>query len=135
MKIRNGNRHRLTTALSIGAALLATLMALLVACGGGSDSGTAAPTGVVRGTVTTSSGNTLQVGTVAVNTTHAAITMGDNTDLPVVLPGMVVTARSDPVGRPPLVALIETVRFGVVPVQALQNRSRSTRVSWPVTPA
>ena len=32
-------------------------------------------------------------------------------------------------------ARIETVMFGVVPVQPLQNRSTSTCVNWPVTPA
>ena len=48
-------------------------------------------------------------------------------------PAIVVDAMSAPVGRPPLVALSESVRLGVVPVQPLQNRLRSTRVIWPVT--
>src|SRR3954471_2211365 len=48
---------------------------------------------------------------------------------------MVALARSAPVGNPPLVARMDTARFGVVPVQLLQNRSRSTRVRLPLTPA
>ena len=35
----------------------------------------------------------------------------------------------------PVVALMEIVMFGVVPVQPLQNRSTSILVSCPVTPA
>ena len=52
-------------------------------------------------------------------------------------PAIVAVARSAPVGTgvAPVVARIETVRFGNVPVQPLQKRSRSTCVSWPVTPA
>ena len=46
---------------------------------------------------------------------------------------IVAEARSAPVGRPPLVARSERVRLGVVPVQPLQNRLMSVRVSWPVT--
>src|SRR5437870_7765114 len=51
-------------------------------------------------------------------------------------PGVVATARSEPVGTGglPVVARIDTVRFGVVPVQLLQKRSRSTLVSLPETP-
>src|SRR5882724_1855745 len=49
-------------------------------------------------------------------------------------PGIVAVARSTPVGRSPLAFRIETVRFGVVPVQLLQNRSTSTCVSWPLVP-
>src|SRR5215212_2088692 len=48
-------------------------------------------------------------------------------------PGIVAVARSAPVGRSPVVFLIETVRFGVVPVQPLQKRSTSTRVNDPLT--
>src|SRR5215470_9342665 len=51
---------------------------------------------------------------------------------PLLNPGIVVTARSDPVGTLPEVARIETVRFGVVPVQFVQKRSRSTLVKRPV---
>src|SRR3954462_13811620 len=58
-----------------------------------------------------------------------------NPPAPVEKPGMVAVARSAPVGRPPLVARMETARFGVVPVQPLQNRSRSTLVRLPLTPA
>ena len=55
---------------------------------------------------------------------------------PLEKPGIVAgVARSAPVGRSPLVARIETVMFGVVPVQPLQNRSTSTAVNWPLTPA
>ena len=42
---------------------------------------------------------------------------------------------SAPVGRLPLVARSESVRFGIVPVQPLQNRLMSTWVSRPVRPA
>jgi len=47
----------------------------------------------------------------------------------------VAVARSAPVGTgvTPVVALIETVMFGVVPVQPLQKKSRSILVAWPVT--
>src|SRR5260370_40386085 len=50
-------------------------------------------------------------------------------------PVMVVDARSAPVGTAgvALVALIETVIFGVVPLQPLQNSSTSALVSLPVT--
>ena len=46
-------------------------------------------------------------------------------------PETVAVARSAPLGTAglPLVALSETVMFGVVPVHPLQNRSRSTCVS------
>src|SRR6266542_2130640 len=54
---------------------------------------------------------------------------------PLEKPGMVAVARSAPVGKSPLAALIETVIFGVVPVQPLQNKSRSALVNWPLTPA
>jgi hypothetical protein len=54
---------------------------------------------------------------------------------PLEKPGIVAVTRSEPVGRSPLVARIETVMFGVVPVQPLQNRSTSTAVNWPLTPA
>src|SRR5712671_1331090 len=54
---------------------------------------------------------------------------------PLEKPAMVATARSAPVGTAglPLVALIETVMFGIVPVQALQKRSTSALVNWPLT--
>ena len=53
---------------------------------------------------------------------------------PLEKPGIVAVARSGPVGSGvvPVVARIETVKFGVVPVHALQKRSRSTRVSKPL---
>src|SRR6266567_1184643 len=54
---------------------------------------------------------------------------------PLEKPGIVAVARSAPVGKSPLVALTDTVIFGVVPVHPLQNRSTSALVSWPVTPA
>src|SRR4029453_4464179 len=56
---------------------------------------------------------------------------------PLLNPGMVATARSAPVGSAglPVAARIETGRFGVVPVQPLQKRSRSTLDKLPVTPA
>ena len=52
-------------------------------------------------------------------------------------PAIVAVARSTPVGTgvAPVVARIETVMFGVVPVQPEQKRLRSTCVSWPATPA
>src|SRR5436305_6019072 len=46
---------------------------------------------------------------------------------------MVAVARSAPVGRPPLVLRIESVRFGVVPVHPEQKSWTSTFTSWPVT--
>ena len=52
-----------------------------------------------------------------------------NAPAPFEKPGIVVIARSGPVGKSPLVALIETLRFGVVPVQAEQNKKRSARVN------
>src|SRR5256885_1136952 len=45
---------------------------------------------------------------------------------------MVAEARSPPVGNPPLVARMESVRFGVVPVHPLQNKLTSTFVTCPV---
>ena len=48
---------------------------------------------------------------------------------PLEKPGMVAVARSAPVGRSLLVALIDTVMFGVVPVHPEQNRSRSALVN------
>ncbi len=42
---------------------------------------------------------------------------------------------SEPVGRPPLVALTERVRSGAVPVQPKQNRFMSARSNVPVIPA
>src|SRR3954447_4549217 len=52
-------------------------------------------------------------------------------------PGIVAVARSAPVGTAglPVVARRATVRFGVVPVHPLQNRSRSTPVNEPERPA
>src|SRR3954464_13891055 len=52
---------------------------------------------------------------------------------PVENPGMVAVARSGPIGAPPLVARMETAKLGVVPVQPLQKRSRSTLVTVPFT--
>src|SRR5436305_4799066 len=56
---------------------------------------------------------------------------------PLLKPVMVAVARSGPVGTAglPAVARIETVRLGVVPAHPLQNRSRSARVSCPLTAA
>jgi hypothetical protein len=51
---------------------------------------------------------------------------------PLEKPGIVAVARSPPVGRPAEVARIDTVRFGVVPVQPEQKSWRSTLVSCPV---
>ena len=48
---------------------------------------------------------------------------------PLEKPGIVAVARSAPVGRSPLVALIDTVMFGVVPVHPEQNRSKSALVN------
>ena len=48
---------------------------------------------------------------------------------PLLNPVMVADARSAPVGRPPVVARRESVRFGVVPVHPLQNKLMSARVS------
>jgi hypothetical protein len=47
----------------------------------------------------------------------------------------VALARSGPVGNPPLVALTDSVRFGVVPVQPLQKRLMSALTSCPERPA
>src|SRR5215212_416853 len=72
----------------------------------------------------------------AVSVAGVAKFAAKNPPAPLLKPGMVAVARSGPVGRPPAsVALTETVRFGNVPVQVLQKRSRSTRDSCPVTPA
>ena len=51
-------------------------------------------------------------------------------------PVIVAVVRSAPVGSPPVVLRIETVRLGVVPVHALQNSwIVSAWTSVPVTPA
>src|SRR5437868_8992654 len=52
---------------------------------------------------------------------------------PLLNPGMVAVAKSEPVGTSPLVARIETVTFGLAPLQPEQNIARSTEFSWPVT--
>src|SRR6185436_14048860 len=49
-------------------------------------------------------------------------------------PGIVDDARSAPVGKPPLVALTESVRFGVVPVQEEQIKLMSTLLRAPLIP-
>src|SRR5438132_1216198 len=56
---------------------------------------------------------------------------------PLEKPGMAAVARSPPVGTAglPVVARIDPERSGVVPVQPLQNRSRSTPTSAPDMPA
>src|SRR6059058_1234215 len=48
---------------------------------------------------------------------------------------MVAVAKSAPVGKAgdPVVARMETVKFGMVPVQPEQNRSRSILITGPVT--
>src|SRR4051794_20030815 len=46
---------------------------------------------------------------------------------------MVAVARSAPVGRPPLVLRIESVRFGVVPVHPEQKSWTSSFTRLPVT--
>jgi hypothetical protein len=56
-------------------------------------------------------------------------------EAPLLKPVIVAEARSAPVGKLPLVALSESVRFGVVPVHPEQNRLMSALVNWPVTPA
>jgi hypothetical protein len=48
---------------------------------------------------------------------------------PLEKPGIVAVARSAPVGRSLLLFRIETVMFGVVPVQPLQNRLMSALVN------
>src|SRR6185369_11177407 len=52
---------------------------------------------------------------------------------PMLNPGIVAVARSGPEGTSPLLARIETMTFGLTPLQAEQNIDRSTEVSWPVT--
>src|SRR5947199_10769655 len=49
-------------------------------------------------------------------------------------PGMVALTRSAPVGRPPLVARIDSVRLGGVAPHPLQKSWTSTLVTRPVTP-
>ncbi len=53
---------------------------------------------------------------------------------PLLKPVIVAAARSAPVGRPPLVARMLRVRFGVVPVQPLQKRLMSTAATTPERP-
>ena len=56
--------------------------------------------------------------------------------VPAEKPGIVAVVRSAPVGSPPLVLRIETVRLGVVPVHPLQKIwIVSAWTSVPVTPA
>src|SRR5438105_3781367 len=56
-----------------------------------------------------------------------------NPPAPLLKPGIVAVARSAPVGSAgvPAVARIDRLMFGVVPVQLLQKRSRSTLVMGP----
>jgi hypothetical protein len=58
-----------------------------------------------------------------------------NDDDPLELPVTVAVARSGPVGSPPVVARIDRVRFGAVPVHPEQNRFISAFCSEPVIPS
>ena len=52
--------------------------------------------------------------------------------VPLEFPTRVADARSEPVGRPPLVARIESVRLGAVPLQPLQTRLTSALTQLPL---
>lgn len=75
--------------------LAAAITALLAGCGGGGSTAATSPatTAVSRGAIASVGAGNIIVAGVTIDTTQATVTMADNTDAPVLKPGMVVTVK------------------------------------------
>jgi mono/diheme cytochrome c family protein len=75
--------------------IAATIALAIHGCGGGSAGDPAPPptTAVARGAITSATPSAITLGGVTVDTTRASVTTVDNTDLPTLKPGMVVTVK------------------------------------------